>query len=685
MVNFLSWRYAASLVATGLLLVASPQLTHAQHDVLGIDILSGPVEVVSESSAGVLHTGAGIVESRWYRDGHIHGASYFEGFCWDGTNPGYSWRLRGGSTLASDLSLKFNPGGNCLTFEPERPAPNTQTTPGAEGTGNPLPEPEPSPSSCIITNPDIAVGQSPLDGPLENSQGLGEFYLVATYEYAGSVYLNIDLVRNPINKDNTTLPPNSPMAYSIESVLNNRWIHEGSNPNVDVSKQSEFAMTYEDGGAIYGIFGKLYVPALGGYYNGRRLGLTASDVAANLGSLIIAGLSSTGAIDPFRVSPPTAANVSYSQPDVSLTHLFPVPTEFFRDSRMFFSYVKHDVDPQSEMFAINVTAGTFSSTPVLATHEPYSSPSRLQTPRIVASIVPLGYIATYQESIAATLTDCDAPAMPPRSIIHTATARVVTTATSTSFTWKNTRFDNKTHINRCITADAASNVNSNTEPVIANNSIHVGSTILWAHSGGVTHHLLDGSDILSHRVGTYGFHVPSNPVTLNPPGTHGRINHPAGNQIAPSIDCTGSVYPVIAWYNDGSSVSFPNYVVAEDHDTGSAQRASAPNVPSTVMQPDAPTKNIHVIPNPTSATGSLGIDLAKDEQVTEIAIVDIKTGRVLNHVSANALPKEMTTGTKLRVPLRRLLPTSCPQGLYLVKVVTNRSVYTTHMEFTAAE
>ncbi|MBC7446971.1 MAG: T9SS type A sorting domain-containing protein [Hymenobacteraceae bacterium] len=672
---------AAKLFALAALVFALPQLADAQ---LIIHPSTYSDDVVSLASPGVTHTGAGIKHSMWYNatgsvissvntGGTTNSIYHFEGFCWDGGVPGYSWRLREAATTGPDptvlttknqnLSLKFDPDKNSLT-------------------------------NNLINNPDIAVGHVPLDPDnVTDSRGFGDFFLVATYEFPNAltgkveVYLDITLIRNPANyfaEPATSAPFPFRPAYSETKVVNNKLIGVGTNPNVDVSWGNEFALTYQNNGSIYGLLGKLYVPGLFllDATTNRR---TSLGLNADLSTVFVAGYTAPN-VTPFVVAPANATT-TYTQPDVALTDWFESPSIAKTASRMFFTYVKKTTPAGGTLkYDIGVKAMTMAPTPasvVLPSPTPNGTVNELQSPRITACVgAPAPYMVTFQETLPAIGADCDLPQQPALSLIHTrkgfSNDVMGSTVPQTSLTARN-------YINRCTAQ------NSNTEPVIACNNLSAGVAILWEHVPvtGSDPNLL-GSDILAHRVNSEGIHpggIQSHPYQTE--SSHVRVNTQfAGNQIAPSVACEGSTRTVSAWFDAEPNSETTNFVVAHDQPEGSGAtlRPAGSSGPLTAPAPAASiTRAIQVVPNPSGTGGVLNVDLMKNERIVEINVIDSRTGQVVNRVAAGALPTETKAGSRAQVPLRLLLPAAASRGLYLLKVTTNQSVSTTRFDFNAAE
>jgi hypothetical protein len=733
-------RYAGGVLAVCLITTAS----WAQTPTFGMSASAAIDEIVSPPSQGVQNTGAGIRAGLWWSyDGNSSnckfrldqllnpctlqpypnekgGVNYFEGFCWDGSNPGFSWRLREPQLIADFIAAHIN--------DPTPPPPppiGTGTrkieiirkfSPG----GNP---------NALITNPDIAVATQAqvnpfiLDAqqnlvPVHDPRGMGDFYLVAAYEFNGGVYLRIDLIRNPISYGTT--PTGAQTDYQDFTIVGDVRLGEGRNPNVDTSLGSEFAVTYEGmnttAGNIYGVIGKLYTSPLfttstnpmGGNAPSVRPSIDNSyNLQTNSPQLFIAGYPT-----PFRVE--TGTSDPASEPDVSLTDWFNnTPTPYPSESRAFFTY--RTVNTTATNYRIGVTAATIPTSNSLPTFSVDEMPCNacsaypLHWPRIVSGLKqvttnPQNYVVVFSEDRPGAL-GCEGE--PGRSIIRTIAHDYAVPGGPII----NGFGPPRTHVNQCFTAtsDGVSQ-----KPVIATHSFLVnpitqkaGScVILWQYDKdaaspplAASNASLSGSDIISHPIyQPIGFAEP-NVAPFTNIGTHVRVNGgrgagaaEAGDQIAPSIACEGYNRVLTAWFDKYNDLN-----VLRAHDealgllVGDYYRPAPPSDPAAPAEPadflsDATsTSALQVVPNPTGQSGSLDIHLTKGEHMVTIELTDMNSGRVVSLVKAGSLPAELLKGTTLHVPLQKLGAANLVAGYYVVKVTTNRTVHTTRLAYESPE
>lgn len=122
------------------------------------------------------------------------------------------------------------------------------------------------------------------------------------------------------------------------------------------------------------------------------------------------------------------------------------------------------------------------------------------------------------------------------------------------------------------------------------------------------------------------------------------------------------------------------YAWAYQSATASSARYRTSELSRTFYRPlpssSAASGSVQVVPNPATTTARLLLTPgAHDERITEVAITELLTGRLVRRQAGQGLAAD-------ELPLTDVLPAGLRTGQYLIRVTTTRGVYTTRCQYT---
>ncbi len=369
-----------------------------------------------------------------------------------------------------------------------------------------------------------------------------------------------------------------------------------------------------------------------------------NQVYARTRNMTLSGFTAGGAFTASRRMSLAAAGTTYNQPDVAI-HYFVIGSTTY--SHVYVTYVEKSSTVQQvrvleEPYNTVSLGGTTPTSGSPATKFTYQTPAVtdvLEYPRIAAQFFTTG---SFDDGYTVV------------------------------FRKNETGFDDEIYVQtRYNGVDNAQTVNidllgcSNVRPVVA----YSGDLILvdWTYSGNCLTGSTNTTDVVARRLQWDG-----NPADVD----YLRVNtNSAGTQAVPCVAgrFVNDNYTFFGWHD--ANLSQMRFKRSYYNNNPLRPVRGGSGVPTPATTTGAETGRVQLYPNPATAATSVRLTVPADETLTDVRVVDLKSGRPLGGLA----PTAALRGEE--VALRTLLPAGTPAGLYVLRLTTSAGVYTERFEY----